>query len=548
MSPTRRFRPAMRRPLAFLVSFVAAAFLGLSGCRRETAVNRGNREQILERGAHSDVADLDPQLAVNITEIDVASALFEGLVAEDPTDLHPVPGVAETWTVSPDGVTYTFHLRTDARWSDGRPMVASDFVESWRRMLTPSLAAENATLLYLLQGAEAYHKGSLTDFASVGATAPDPRTLRVVLEHPSAYFLNLLSHPAWFPVPLHVIEAHGSATAPGNRWTRPESFVGNGPFALRRWRPNQEIYVERSATYWDAAKVRLKAIRFHPIDSIDAEERAFRSGQLHVTYVLPFAKAAYYRREAPQYLRSDPYLNTYFLRLNTARSPLDDERVRRALSLAIDREALVQKVLRGGQIAATSLTPPGMPNYTAPAGVRTDLEAARRLLAASPYGASTTRPPLELLFNTSESLRLVAEALQQMWRRDLGIDVRLINQEYKVVLSERKAGHYQIVLGDWVGDYLDASTFLEPWRSDSSNNHTHWADGEFDTLLFAAARNPDAHARAAQLQQAEARLLEASPVIPLYWNPHTFLLQPSVRGWNPTLLDHHPYKHVWLEP
>jgi oligopeptide transport system substrate-binding protein len=234
--------------------------------------------------------------------------------------------------------------------------------------------------------------------------------------------------------------------------------------------------------------------------------------------------------------------------LNTTQAPLDDEKVRQALSLAIDRDALAHKVLRDGQQPAYSLTPPGMPHYTPPHVLRTDLAEAKRLLAETAFGRDGATAKIELLYNTSDNLRLIAEALQQMWQRDLGIHVELLNQEYKVVLSERRAGHYQMILGDWVGDYLDASTFLDPWRSSSPNNFTGWSDSDYDASLFAAEREPDAATRADLMAKAERRLLEAAPVIPLYYNPHTYLLQTSVRGWHPTLLDRHPYKAVWLQP
>jgi len=529
-----------------LLSVLAALFL-VAGCaKRETAVERGAREGVLQRGAHADVANLDPQTAVTITEIDVASALFEGLVAEDPVDLHPVPGVAERWDASPDGLNYTFHLRANARWSDGSPVTAADFVASWKRMLTPELGAENAALLYALQGGEAFNKGATSNFAEVGVRAVDARTLHVTLEHPVTYFLSLLTHPAWFPVPTATIAKNGSLTARGNRWSRPGIMVSDGPFVLKAWHANQEIRVEKSPTYWDAAHVRLNAIRFLPIDSTDSEERAFRAGQLHVTYVVPFNKTETYRREAPQFLRSDPYLNTYFLRVNTAHAGVSDAKFRQALSMAIDRTALVDNVLRSGQTVATSLTPPAMPNYTAPDVVRTDIAEAQRLLAESGFATLQPAPQLQFLFPSSENMRVIAEALQQMWRHNLGVEVTLVNQEYKVVNAERKAGHYDLLLCDWVADYLDASTFLDPWVTGSPNNHTGWSDAKYDALLFAAARNSDAAARAGQLREAETLLLAASPVIPLYYNPHTFLLRPEVKGWHPTVLDHHPYKAVWL--
>jgi oligopeptide transport system substrate-binding protein len=529
------------------LSFFAVIGLLTACAPREAAVDRGNREQILHRGIGADIGDLDPHLAVRIAEMDIISALFEGLVSEDPVDLHPVPAVAERWDVSPDALTYTFHLRANAVWSNGEPVTAADFVASWKRILTPSLAADNAGLLYVLQGAEAFNKGVATDFASVGAVAVDPRTLRVTLEHPTPYFLSLLTHTAWLPVNLRAIEQHGPAYQRGNPWTRPGRLVGNGPFVLKSWQSGQFVAVEKSPTYWDATHVRLHGIRFYPIDSRDAEERMFRSNQLHITYVLPAAKIDAYRDATPSVLRTDPYLDTYFLRANLATPALADARIRRALSLAIDRTSIAEKILRGGQQPAASLAPPGLPNYTPPTVAITDLAEARRLLADAGYPDGKGFPPLELLYNTSESHRVLAEALQEMWRRELGIEVRLVNQELKVVQSERRAGHYQLLLSDWVGDYLDPLSFLEIMRGDSGNNYTGWSSTAYDSLLFAAARNPDAAARAAQLREAETAMLTAAPIIPLYYNTHVFLLQPSVQGWNPTLLDHHPYKYVWLE-
>lgn len=524
--------------------------LGLAGgcSSRESAVERGNREQVLHRGVGHDLAHLDPHLAVNITEMDVISALFEGLVAEDPVDLRPVPGVAERWDVSPDGLTYTFHLRAAARWSNGEPVTAGDFVAAWQRVLTPALAADNASLLYVLEGAQAFHKGATQDFSQVGARALDARTLRLTLEHPTPHLLPLLTHTVWLPVNLAAIAQHGSVSDRATAWTRPDRLVGNGPFVLRAWKPNQYVAVERSDTYWDAARVRLRGIHFYPVDSRDAEERMFRSNQLHLTYVLPASKLDTYRRAEPHLLRIDPYLDTYFLRLNLRHPTFGDVRVRRALSLAIDRTAIVEKILRGGQRPAHALTPPDLAGYTPPDAAMTDAVEARRLLAEAGYPEGRGFPAIEFLYNSSENHRVIAEALQEMWRRELGIGVQLINQELKVVQAERRAGRYQLLFSDWVGDYLDPLTFLEIMRSDSGNNYTGWANASYDSLLFAAARNADPAARAAQLREAESVMLAAAPIIPLYYNTHAFLIRPSVRGWHPTLLDHHPYKHVWLEP
>jgi oligopeptide transport system substrate-binding protein len=548
-APIWKRRPHDRRPtfrvFAALLAFVSVL---LGGCvKRETPVQAGNRDQTLHRGIGYEVTELDPHLVTGIAEGEVLRTLFEGLVTEDPVDLHPVPGVAERWDISPDGLIYTFHLRANARWSDGTALTAQDFVGSYRRILSPGLGAEYANMLYILQGAEAFHKGASKDFAQVGAKALDPRTLQLTLEHPAAYFLALVVNPPWHPVPIAAIEKHGPADRRGNPWTRPEKIISNGPFVLKKWQQNQVIAVEKSPHYWDAARVQLKGVHFYPVESVDAEERMFRAGQLHITETVPISKIDAYRRDAPQQIRSDPYLNTYFYRFNVRRPPFTDVRIRRALALAVDRDAIVKKILRGGETAAHAFTPPGMGGYVPAAKMPSDLAAARQLLKDAGYEGGKGLPPIEVLFNTSENHRLIAEALQEMWRRDLGVDVRLVNQENKVVLASRRAGDYQILRSNWVGDYLDPSTFLDIFRSDSGNNYTGWSNAEYDAALFAAARTADPAARHALFQKAEAILIDHAPIIPIYYFTHTFLKQPSVQGWNPTLLDHHPYKHVWLE-
>lgn len=516
-------------------------------------MQQGNREQVVHRNLGYEITGLDPHLVTGIAETAVLDALFEGLVAEDPVDLHPVPGVAERWDISPDGLTYTFFLRANAKWSNGEPLAARDFVASYRRILTPALGADYASLFYVLHGAEAFHKGLVHDFAQVGVAAPDARTLRLTLDHPIAYFLTLLTHVAWRPVPLATIGQYGPTYQRGNDWTRSGRLVSNGPFELKSWQPNQVLVVEKSPAYWDAASVRLHAIHFHAIDSVDTEERSFRAGQLHLTDSLPIGKTETYRRDAPQFLRVDPYLGTYYYLFNTTRPPLTDVRVRRALSLAVDREAIVNKILHGGQQPALTFTPPGTagylppPRFTAPSSAAAANAAARQLLKDAGFEGGKGLPPIELLYPNSENHRLIAEAVQEMWHRELGVDVRLLNQELKVTFASRRTGAFQILRASWIGDYLDPATFLDVFRSDSGNNFTGWASPAYDAALFAAARTADPAARNALFQQAESLLLEAVPIIPIYHYTHIFLIQPSVKGWHPTLLDHHPYKYVWLE-
>ncbi len=521
--------------------------LVLTGCGlRETPVQRGLREQTLIRGIGHELASLDPHLATQASDYNVLSALFEGLVAEDPQDLHPVPGVAESWDLSADGLVYTFHLRATARWSNGDPVTAGDFVASLRRALTPALGAENAPLLYVLRGAEDFHHGRSTDFTQVGAGAIDDHTLRLTLAHPTPYFLSLLNHPIWFPVHLPTIERHGTATDRANPWAQPGRIVSNGPFTLQEWKLGQRIVATKSPGYWDAARVRLRAIHFLPLD-VETEERAFRAGQLHVTEALPPAKVEAYRAARPSRLRIDPLLGTYFYRLNLAQPVLRDVRVRRALALALDRGLIVEKILHGGQLPAPAFTPPGIAGYTPPAGFSHQPAEARRLLAEAGFPGGQGLPKLELLFNSSETHRTIAEAVQEMWRRELGVEISLTNMDNTSVLAARRTGSYQLLRSVWTSDFIDPLSFLGIWTTDSGNNYTGWSDATYDDLLRQAGATADNARRFPLLAEAEARLLAAAPMIPLYHYTHVFALHPAVHGWYPTLLDHHPYKHVWLE-
>lgn len=538
----------MRPGLRFSLLLALLAVL-VPGCtRRETAVARGNREGVFHCSIGSEPTDLDPHIVTGIGEAKVIHALFEPLVSFDPATLQPVPALAAGWDVSPDGLVYTFHLQPRAVWSNGEPVTAQDCVNSWRRMLTPTLAADYAYLFYIIKGAEDFNKGRTADFATVGLAAPDARTFVVTLAQPAPYFLQILLNSPWRPVNVRSIAAVGDAYRRGTPWTRVGRLVTSGPFLLKEWSPQERLVLEKSPTYWDKDNVRLNAMVFYPTDNTDAEERAFRAGQLHVTYNLSISKIATYRREQPGSLRMDEYINTFFFRFNTRHSPLDDVRVRRALSLAIDRELIAGKVLQGGQRPAPSLVPPDIPGYTPAALPMHDLAAARRLLAEAGYPGGQGLAPLELLYNNSEILRLVAETVQEMWHRDLGVEVRLANQEYKVVFANRRTGNYRILLGDWIGDYLDPTTFLDLWRSDAGNNHTGWASKEYDALMNRAAAAADVTARADLLRQAEQLMLESAPIAPIYFNTHVYLKSPALKHWRPSPMDHIDYRHVALEP
>ncbi len=524
-----------------------AIVLCLWGCgRKETNVIRGDREQILFKGNGTEPAGIDPHVVTGVTEHNILTALFEGLVSENPIDLHPEPGVAKSWEISEDGRTYTFHLRENARWSNGDPVRAQDFVYSFRRILSPGLGAEYAYMLYPLRNGKAFNTGKIDDFSEVGVKTEGDLTLIIELENPTPYFLELLNHASWWPVHPPTIEKFGRIDQRGTPWTRPGNIVTNGAFTLKDWKINQHLVVEKNPLYWDAQEVELNEIHFLPIDSIDAEERAFRTGHIHLTETIPLHRIDYYRENRPELIRFDPYLGTYYYRINTNVSPLGDKRVRLALAMTINREEITRYVLKGGQNPAYHYTPPDTNGYTALSRFEYDVERARELLAEAGFPGGRGFPELELLYNTSEAHRSIAVAIQQMWNEALNIKVKLLNEEWKVYLASVTNGDFQISRAGWIGDYNDPNTFLDMWLTGGGNNMTGWSNSEYDRFIELAGRAIDARERFEYFQQAEAILMDEMPVIPIYFYVSNLLIHPSVKGWHPTILDHHPYKFVSL--
>ena len=519
------------------------------GCRkgkRTMVVDQAAKDGILILGNGAEPKGLDPHVVTGVAAHNILASLVEGLVGEDPKDLHPVPGVAESWDISEDKLTYTFHLRADAKWSNGNPVVASDFVFSYQRMLSPGLAAEYAYMLYPLTNAKEFNQGKLTDFGKVGVKAPDARTLVLELTFPVPYLLQMLNHYSWWPVHPATILKHGKMDDPQSAWTRPENFVGNGPFALKSWQANQKIVVERNPHYWDAASVKLNGIEFLAIESTETEERHFRSGQVHVTSSVPAHRVPVWQEKEPDLIRIDPYLGTGFYRFNCTRKPLDDSRVRRALALTIDREQICRTILKAGQKPAFCFTPPGTGGYSSETRLAGGVQAARKLLAEAGYPDGKGFPKLRLLYNTKEANKIMAETIQQMWKTSLGVEVTLENQEWKVYLDSMKRMDYDVARASWIGDYNDPNPFLDMWVTDGGNNRTGWSNAAYDRHIAAAAAEGDPAARFGHFQKAEAVLMAELPIAPIYSYTHAMLIRPHVRGWNPTLLDHHPYKHVSL--
>ena len=558
MPPSTRCREARRHlRCAAMVAALSAAVL-VSACRRgadtgfdarEARIREANAAGIFLFGNGAEPSDLDPQTVTGVPEHKVLMALMEGLVSETPGTLDPEPAVAERWEISTDGLTYTFFLRENARWTNGDPITSEDFLRSYQRILTPSLGAEYASMIYdFVAGAKEYHDGTITDFSRVGFRAVDDHTLEIRLKHPTPFLLRAMaSHYAWWPVPIRVVEQFDGLTRQGSAWTRPENFVGNGPFRLKAWLPQQKIVVERNPTYWDAARVRLNEIHFFNTENIPAEERMYRTGQLHRAYEIPHSKLEAYRASGSPHLRIEPYLGSYFYRINVTRPPFTDVRVRRAFALAVNREDLVTHVTRGGQQPAYNYTPPGFPGYAPRARLTGTIEEARRLLAEAGYPQGRGLPPVEIHFNTSENHLAIAESLQAMWRQNLGVDVTLKNQEWKVYLDAHDTLDYTLSRSGWVADYLDCHTFLEIFVTNGGNNDTGWANAEYDALRARALQAATDAERFACYQRMEEILMEELPIIPLYFYTRPYLLHPSVKGWIPNPLDNHPFKYIWLE-
>ena len=540
--------PALRCPA--LVLALGAGLLS-AGCGRPPAPAAGGAPapQILRMGNSAEPQDLDPQAVEGVPELNVVLALFDSLVEPDPHDLHPVPGQAESWTISPDGLTYTFHLRPNLRWSDGQPLTADDFVESYRRILTPSFGSVYSYLLHYAVGAKEYNDGTLTDFSQVGFKAPDPRTLVVTLKQPTPFLLKIIAcHYAWDAVPIKVIARFGPLGQKGNHWTRTGNLVASGPFLLKEWTPNKRIIVARNPNYWDAGRVKLDGIEFYPVDDQNVEERMFRTGQLDGTYDFLPDKLDTYRKDHPAELRIEPWLGIYYFYVNTTRPPFTDARIRRALALAIDRDALVRDVMRGGQVPAYAVSYPGDSGYTPRAHLAGGVPEAQRLLAEAGYPAGHGLPPIELLYNSNQAYnRSVVEAIQAMWRKNLGVEVSLVNQEWKVYLDSMHTGNYQIARSGWIADYPDPHVFLEIFETGNGNNYAHWSNPEYDRLLHEALRAPDEAARYEIYQKMDAILVQECPALPLFYYNKPYAMSPKVKGWWPTLLDEHPYKYVYLQ-
>jgi oligopeptide transport system substrate-binding protein len=502
---------------------------------------------MLRIGNGPEPESLDPQRAASVSALNIARDLFEGLtrIADDG---RVVPAAAQGWQVSGDGRRYTFELRAGLRWSNGDALTADDFVAGLRRVVDPRTGAPYAQLLTPIANAGAIVAGrAAPELLAVWALSPT--RLQILLDKPTPYFASLLAHPA--ASPMH----RASVAQYGREFARPGRLVSNGAFRLEQWVVQSQITLRRNAHYWNDAQTRLAGVAYLPFDDVASELKRFRAGELDVTSEIPLVQAPQLRARYGEQLHVATYLGSYYYGINMTRAPLGTQRdLRRALAMVIDRELIVAKVMNGLAQPAYGWVPPGVAGYAAqqvdwaawPMPRR--LAEARRLYANSGYSA---QKPLhvELRYNTHDDHKRIATVVAAMWKQALGVETTLINEENKVFLAKRRLKREtEIFRAAWMGDYDDASTYLDVLDSRNGRNDTGWRDPQYDTLLVAAADEVDPSRRAALLEAAERRALDAMPAIPIYWYVSKHLLSPRVQGWRDNLLDMHYSKDLSVEP
>jgi len=502
-------------------------------------------QQVLHRGNGVEPQTLDPHLAEGVPAGNILRDLYEGLVSEAP-DGRIVPGVAMRWNISRDGKTYTFYLRRDARWSNGDPLLAGDFVWSFRRSASPLTASKFAEMLMPIENAPAVLAGqAATD--SLAVTALDDYTLQISLSAPTPYFLALLTHPATYPVHRPSVEAHG------DRFSRPGNLVSNGAFVLSDWVVRSRIALERNERYWDAANTILERVVYYPLEDQSGALKKFRSGDLDWTYEVPNNQFQWLQKNYADALVVSPWLGSYFFGFNLLREPFTESpMLRKALVLAVDRELITEKVTQFGEEPSFTLVPPGIGDYQSPqpdyaAWTQAERFAeARRLYAAAGF---TAEDPLrlEIRYNTSENHKKIALAIASIWKQELGVEVTMINEEWKVFLQNRAQRVLtQVFRAGWIGDYADPFSFLQIFGSEHGQNDFGFSNSLYDSLLAEISEERIPARRRRLMEQAERILLEEFPIIPVYTYVTKRLVDPHLRGWESNVMDHHYSKHMYL--
>lgn len=487
---------------------------------------------------------LDPNKISESSGSAIGGQLFETLLVTPPGNAPPVPGQAERFEVSEDGRTYTFHLREGLVWSDGEPITAETFRGSWLRGLDPETASKNAEQLWYIAGAEDYNNARTTDPNTVAIKAINERTLEVTLTNPTPYFPDLVTYIAYAPVPLHTIAEHGA------QWTRVETMVVNGPFKIVEWLPRDRIVLEKNPRYWDAENVALEGSLIYSSDSESRNITLYQTGQVHWIKPLGSDRIREFLESGRSDLRIDEQMCTYYYVINTREPPFDDVRVRRAFNMAVNKERLTSHTLSSFQKPASNLLSDmfrATIGYIPVPGDPYDPDRARELLAEAGYPNGRGLPRVDLVYNTFESHRLIAEFVARNMHEALGVQLEVSNMEWKSLLKRVHAGEYRLARTAWCADYPDPFTFLGTFHSDSQNNYPGYFNPAYDALLARIRAETDRVERNALICAAEMALNRDVPIIPLYFYTRSYLLRPEVRGFEAQYSDQHYLKWISLE-
>jgi len=525
-----------KNKLVFMLSLVLVLALVVTGCASGSKNESGANNNEFRINLASEPPTLDPAQATDQVSFTVINAIYEGLTIIDENG-NVQPGIAEKWDVSEDGKTYTFTIRSDAKWNNGDPITAHDFEFSWKRALDPKLVpkpSQYAYQMYYIEGAEAYNTGSgSVDDVKINAT--DDHTLVVTLNAPTVYFESLLSTAIYFPVHQSVTENEAFAAAA-------DTMITNGPFTMTEWKRNTSIVLEPSESYYARDDIKFAKVSFTMVNDSNSELNMYETGKLdyagYPTGALPTDQFASLKEKYPNEFQIKGTASLYYYLINTTEAPFTNEKIRQALSLSIDRAAITEKVTLGGQIPAYGLVPPGIKgvedeyrNEVDDNYFQEDLELAKQLLAEGLAEEGLTElPAFSLTFNTNELHQKVAEAVVDMWSNNLGVNAQIGNEEWGVFLDNRTAMNYQVARAGWGADYNDPISFIGLFTSKSGNNNTGYANAEYDALVSQVDQSTDAAERVRLMAEAEKMIIDSHSIIPIYYYSTVYLMKPDVKG------------------
>lgn len=493
----------------------------------------------------SEPQSLDANKMAGEIESNIVANMFVRLVQSHPKTAKILPDLAKSWDISPDHRTYTFHLREDAIWSDGKPILAEDVEYSWKRLLDPATGSVTSSVADVIKNAAAFRTGKV-GASAVGVKAVDHHTLVVELATPVEYFLELIDYSVFAPLPKHVIEKL-KKEGKEDSWTKPENIVVSGPYKLVEDHFKQYKIFEKNPSYYDSSKVKLKRIKAVIIEDYHADLNAYQTGQHDWSCCNSLPTEQLDQIKTKKDFQIEPFYSTYFYMVNTRKKPLDNPKVRKALSLAIDRKSIVENILRAGQKPTRDFVPVGNVGYVGIQSPIYDPVEAKKLLAEAGFPEGKNFPKISVKFNTADVHRKIAEVVQEMWKKTLHVNIELSNVEWSVFLSDQKEGKFQIMRRAWVGDYLDPYSFLSILLSDGSNNKSGWKNQRYDDLLRRSNEVTHRDERFSLFMEAEKIIAEEQPYIPIYFYTRPFLKKPYLRGFWPNLLDRHEWKYMWID-